>query len=325
MEFRKLGRTDVDVSALALGCWPFSGGTVWGYQSERSSIATVHAALDAGINLFDTAVGYAGSERILGQALSDRRERAVIATKAGGAHPDQIVASCEQSLENLQTDHIDLYQIHWPDQGVPMAETAAALDRLRRQGKIRAIGVCNFGVRDLSDFLGIAHCETDQLPYNLLWRAIEDEIQPACVANDVSIICYSPLAQGLLTDRYASPDEVPDGLSRTRLFSSSRPQSSHGEPGCELEAFGAIERVRRVARSLGESTANVSLAWVRQQRGVTSLLVGAREPTEIRQAVECLDVTLPPDVLRDLNEATDAVKREVGENADMWLSESRMR
>lgn len=329
MKYQKLGRTDIEVSVFALGCWPFAGGMVWGEQDDRVSMATVHAALDAGINFFDTAEGYGEghSERVLGQGLAGRRHEAVIATKVSASHlaAEELVRACERSLQNLQTDYIDLYQIHWPNWNVPLAETMQALEQLKSQGKIRAIGVCNFAVRDLSGLLEISWSETDQLPYSLLWRVIEDEIQPLCLAQGVGLICYSPLAQGLLTGRYASADEVPDGLARTRHYAGSRPQAQHDEPGCEVEIFTALAEVRRIAAELGQSMAAVSLAWVRQQPGVTSLLVGARNPEEISLNLPALELTLSDDILGELARVTEPVKAKLGSNPDMWMSPSRMR
>ena len=327
MTYTKLPGTDIDVSVLALGCWPFAGGDVWGAQDDDVSIATVHAALDAGITFFDTAEGYRNSERVLGRGLKESRNKAVIATKVGGGHLSaaDLPKACEQSLKNLQTDYIDLYQIHWPNHNIPIAETAGALSRLRDQGKIRAIGVCNFACGDLGDLLAVAEIVTNQLPYSLLWRVIEREIQPMCLENEIGIICYSPLMQGLLTGRYASVDEVPDGLARTRLYSHDRPMARHGEIGCETEVFNALAKIRSVAAEAGVTMAEMALAWVRQQPGVTSLLVGARTPEEVRWNLPSVALTLSNDLLKRLSEIAEGVKNKLGNNPDMWMSESRMR
>ena len=327
MTYTKLPGTDIDVSVLALGCWPFAGGNVWGAQDDDVSIATVHAALDAGITFFDTAEGYGNSERVIGRGLKENRNKAVIATKVGGGHlsADDLPKACEQSLKNLQTDYIDLYQIHWPNHNIPIAETAGALSRLRDQGKIRAIGVCNFACGDLGDLLAVAEIVTNQLPYSLLWRVIEREIQPMCLENEIGIICYSPLMQGLLTGRYASVDEVPDGLARTRLYSHDRPMARHGEIGCETEVFNALAKIRSVAAEAGVTMAEMALAWVRQQPGVTSLLVGARTPEEVRWNLPSVALTLSNDLLKRLSEIAEGVKNKLGNNPDMWMSESRMR
>jgi myo-inositol catabolism protein IolS len=329
MEYRRLGQTEMQVSVLALGCWPFAGGRYWGEQDDNASIATVHAALDAGINFFDTAEGYeAGhSERVLGQALVGRREQAIIATKVSPNHlrPDEVIAACEGSLRALQTDYIDLYQIHWPNHGVPLADTVGALQQLKEQGKIRAIGVSNFAVQDLAEMVTLSECATDQLPYSLLWRVIEREVQPLCVQHEVGIICYSPLAQGLLTGRYRSADEVPDGLARTRWYNKSRAMADHDEPGCESEVFAAVEAVRTIAAEVGAPMATIALAWVKQQLAVTSFLVGARSPEELAWNLPAADLTLTDDVLARLAAATEPVKEKLGYNPDMWMTPSRMR
>ena len=197
MEYRELGGTNIEVSVVALGCWSFAGDAYWGPQEDRDSIATVHAALDEGVNFFDTAESYGAghSEIILGQALEGHRDDAVIATKVshGCGAPCEIEAACARSLQNLNTDFIDLYQIHWPYRETPVEVTLEALEKLRQEGKIRAYGVCNFGARDLAKLAQFADCATNQLPYSLLARAIEYEIQPHCVERNISIICYTPL------------------------------------------------------------------------------------------------------------------------------------
>lgn len=330
MHYKSLGTTDIKVSEFALGCWPFAGGSVWGPQNDSVSIAAVHAALDKGITFFDTAEGYdddSHSEEVLGRAFLGRRGEAVIATKISPPHlvPNLVEQTCEASLQKLQTDYIDLYQIHWPNHDVAVEDSMAALLKLRDAGKIRSIGVCNFGVQDLTAALESAEIVTDQLPYNLLWRPIEVEIQPACVENNIGLICYSPLAQGLLTGRYASANEVPDGLSRSRLFSNSRPLANHGEDGCETEAFDAIAQVIEIAAELGEHPAKVALAWVRSRPGIKSLLVGARSPDELDLNIPAFEYDLPQGIAARLSAATEPVKAKLGSNADMWSGDNRMR
>ncbi len=328
MIYKKLGRRDdLQVSAIALGCWPFAGGNVWGAQADSDSIAAVHAALDMGINLFDTAEGYGRSEEVLGRGLKGRRTEAVIATKvsAGNLAADDVMEACERSLKALQTDYVDLYQIHWPNRDVPLAETVGALETLREQGKIRAYGVCNFAVQDLSEMVELGRSVSDQLPYSLAWRGIERAVLPLCRSNGIGVICYSPLAQGVLTGRYTSADEMPEGLARTRLYSGTRPISEHGEAGCEQELFAAVAGIREIAGELGEPMAAVSLAWLRHQEGVTSLLVGARNAEEVCRNLPSLDLTLSDEVVQRLARVTDRLKEALGESLDMWYVPSRMR
>ncbi|MBN1135928.1 MAG: aldo/keto reductase [Anaerolineae bacterium] len=336
MQYRKLGETDISISAIAMGCWALAGDATWGPQDMAESVATVHAALDAGVNLFDTAEGYGGgdSESALGQALLGRRHEAVIATKVSRANlsRDEVRRACEKSLERLRTDYVDLYQIHWPSRTVPLSETMEALEQLREQGKVRAVGVCNFGLQDLSDLteipsrgLAMSWVETNQLPYSLLWRAVEFELRQRCVDEGIGILCYSALAQGLLTGKFLSAQDVPDGRARTRLFSGERPEARHGQAGCEAEVFAAINQIRHICDEIHEPMANVALVWLLHQPGVTSAIAGARRPDQIRQTVQAADLVLAPDILTRLADATEEIKRIIGPNPDMWQSPSRFR
>ncbi|MFN2225232.1 MAG: aldo/keto reductase [Anaerolineae bacterium] len=333
MLYRELGRSGVRVSALAMGCWALADAATWGPQSEADSIATVHAALDLGIDTFDTAEGYGGgeSEVVLGRALRGRREQVVIATKVSRSNlsAESVRQACEDSLARLGTDYIDLYQVHWPSRSVLLEETLGALEDLQDEGKVRAVGVCNFGVGDLSELAATAGAQrpvvSNQLPYSLLWRAVEYEIRPACVDAGLGILCYSPLSQGLLTGKYRSPGDVPEGRARTRLFSSRRPQARHGEPGAEEEVFRALVEIEGICDEGGWPMASVALAWLLQQPGVTSVIAGARTPDQIRQTAQAADLNLAPETVARLSAATDEVKHLIGPNADMWQSESRFR
>ena len=329
MQYCQLGRTDITVSTLAMGCWALAGDPVWGPQEEADSIAAVHAALDVGINFFDTAEGYTGgqTEVVLGKALSGIRHDAVIATKASGPHlsGDQLQKACEDSLRRLGTDYIDLYQIHWPNRDVPLEETVTVLEQLQKQGKVRATGVCNFGPQDLAEILEAGLIESNQLPYSLLWRSIEFEIQSACVENAVGILCYSPLAQGLLTGKFSAPNQVPEGRARIRLFSSDRPLARHGDSGCEPEVFAAIGQIREICADIGQEMTLVSLAWLWQQPGVSVVIAGARKPAQIRQSAQAVGLVLAPEIVNQLADATAPVKDCIGPNPDMWQSVSRFR
>ena len=329
MKYRKLGQTDITVSVVAMGCWAIVGDATWGPQDKADSIAAIRAALDAGVNFFDTAEMYGNgySEELLGQALEGRRHEAVIASKVSPEHmtADQVIRACEGSLKRLRTDYIDLYQIHWPSRTVPLAETMAALEKLKQQGKIRAIGVSNFGVGDLADLLAIGRPETNQLPYSLLWRAIEYGIQQRCIEHGIGILTYSSLAQGLLTGKFTSPDQVPDGRARTRHFSRDRPQTRHGETGCEAETFAAIERIRQISERVAQPMSQVALAWLLAQPGVTAVIAGARTPEQIRHNAAAADLELTPEVVAELAEATEELKHRLGPNPDMWLSQADSR
>ncbi len=329
MRYSQLGQTDLQVSVLALGCWPFMGGDVWGSQRLEDSLATVDAALDVGINFFDTAIGYGNgeAERVLGQALRGRRQEAIIATKLGPKqlHPNRLRQTCQASLVNLQTDYIDLYQVHWPNWTIPVEDTVDGLQELQTLGWIRHFAVCNYGPQDFTDLTQHVTIPTNQLPYSLLWRAIEHEIQPLCQEQAVGLICYSPLMQGLLTGRYTALDDVPAGLARTRLYARERAMAEHNDPGCEKLVLDVLQDIQAIADRLGHTMATLSLAWVLQQPGVTAILVGARLPDELHRNLSALTTCISPDALDELDQVTQSLKDYLGTNPDMWFSPGRMR
>lgn len=330
MEYRQLGQTDISVSVIAMGLWTIAGGSMWGAQDEADSISAIHAALDSGINFFDTAEAYGSgySEEVLGKALSGRREEAIIATKvSSGAAADAVRKACEGSLRRLQTDYIDLYQIHWPSRDVPFEETLGALQALRDEGKIRVIGVSNFGVGDQAAMLEIGRYESNQLPYSLLWRAIEHGLQQQCVQHNISILPYSPLQHGLLAGKFATADDVPVGRARTRHFSTDRAQARHGGPGYETETFAALDAIRQISQEIDTPMVQVAVAWLLRQPGVTSVLAGARNPSQVRENAETASVELSQDVVDRLSQATGDLKTKLGPDPDMWNqpAESRFR
>ena len=327
MRYTQLPHTDSTVSVVALGCWAFAGDFNWGPQDDTDSIHTVHAALDHGITFFDTAEGYGDghSEEIIGRALKGRRHEAVIATKPkpGRDTPDELRGSCEQSLRLLGTDYIDLYQQHWPNRDVPLDEVVGAFERLREEGKIRAFGVCNYGERDFEELVSYTTPSTNQVAYSLIWRAIEYKVQRKCVEYGTGILAYSPIAQGLLTGKYRSADEVPEGRARTKHFSAQRPETRHGEKGAEKETFEAIEAVRYIAERHGVSMLDLAIGWVLAQPAVTSVLAGARRPDQIPQNAGAGDRVLPAGVVDELSRATEMLKGKLGDDPDPWSSRMR--
>ncbi|MBN2305162.1 MAG: aldo/keto reductase [Anaerolineae bacterium] len=329
MQTRELGRTGIQVPVIAVGYWAVADPQNWGTQDEQAAIDAVHAALDVGMTFFDTAPGYGdgASEQLLGRALAGRRDQAIIATKVSRADlaQDRLIASCETSLRDLNTDHIDLYQIHWPSREIPLADSLRALERLRDQGKIRAIGVSNFGPGDLADLLAIGRAESNQLPYSLLFRAIEYDVVPVCQEHRIGILAYSPLLHGLLTGKFTRLDDIPGGRARTRHFSSDRPLTRHGEPGVEDDLIAALDTIRAISAEVGASMAQVALAWALHQPGLTSVIAGARHPDQVRQNAAAADLVLAPDVLAALDQATAAIKAALGPNLDMWQSGNNAR
>jgi aryl-alcohol dehydrogenase-like predicted oxidoreductase len=338
MNYVKLGNTGIDVSVISLGCWPFAGDNFWGPQKDEDSIETVSAALDNGINFMDTAESYGKgrSEEVLGKALKGRRDKAVIATKINSdwtndSHMSRegVFFAAEQSLKRLQSDYIDLYYIHWPHDDRPLEETLDAMFELKKQGKIRAVGICNFGLQNLkrlASYKEKGFAVVHQLPYSLLWRAIEDNIKEETLKLGMGLICYSPLSQGLLTGLYNNLDTTPDYIKGTRFFHHSRsPSSGHGEDGCEEELYAVIKELKTVSQDIGISMPEMALGWLLQQKGIISILAGSRKPSEIVQNAAAAEVNLSNETVNKLSSITQKVRNKLGSNPDMWVGQKNTR
>ncbi len=325
MEYVEL-RKGLKVSKFALGTWAFSGAAIWGPNEEDESIRTIRMAVDLGVNFLDTATAYGDgvSEIVLGKAVKGIREKVVLATKVVAAELayDDVIASCEGSLQRMGVDCIDLFQIHWPNQDIPMEETLRAFDKLKADGKIQHMGVCNFGVQCLDQIKGYG-AVTNQLPYNILWRQIEHGISQASQADNVSLWPYCPLAQGLLTGKFASVEDVPLARRQTRYYSSEWKAGRHTDAGFEKEIFGFLGKLRKVAEQSGFSMETLSLVWLKNQPGVGSVLIGARSEKQLRENVAAFDASVPADVMAEVSRLSDELKPQMGTNPDMWQSESR--
>jgi aryl-alcohol dehydrogenase-like predicted oxidoreductase len=323
-----LGTSSVEVSEMGLGLWGIGGGDTWGDQESEQAIETIHTAVDNGITFLDTAEKYGDgqSERLLGRALEglDRSEL-TIATKAAeeNLRPDDLKAACQRSLDRLNTDYVDIYYVHWPNPDVPLRETMTAMRELQDDGMIRAIACSNFGEGYLREALEHASIAANQIPYNLLWRTIEEGLMDACTSNGVGVVGYSTLCMGLLTGKFELPDDVPEGRARTRHFSGDRPQARHGEPGAERETFEAIDRIRTIADDAGVEMTQLAVAWVLSRPGVTSALVGARSPEQVRENVGAVDLDASEATYERLTAATEDLKNSLGSNHDMYQAESR--
>ncbi|MEX0881952.1 MAG: aldo/keto reductase, partial [Cyclobacteriaceae bacterium] len=206
MDKYTIPHSELEISRLIFGCWAIVGGFNWGPQDERDSLAAIKEAYDQGITTFDTAEAYGGgaSENLLAEALGEKRKDIIIASKVGpdDFSPENIRKACERGLKNLQTDYIDLYQLHWPNPDLPLEDSLRALELLKQEGKIRAYGVSNFGTKYLEKCkLSGFNISSNQMAYNLLFRAIEFSILPKCVEDQVPVLCYSPIMQGPLTGK----------------------------------------------------------------------------------------------------------------------------
>lgn len=325
----KLPHTDFEISRMIFGCWAIVGGFNWGHQEERDSLAAIKQAYDLGITCFDTAEAYGNgaSENLLAKALKGERSNIIIASKVGPQDfaPESVIRACERGLKNLQTDYIDLYQLHWPNPDIPLEDTMEALDKLKQSGKIRGYGVSNFGTESLKACKSLGYSvSSNQMAYNLLFRAIEFSILPKCVDENIPVLCYSPIMQGLLTGKFTTPESVPDDRARTRHFTKDRSQSRHQEDGCEDLTFKTIAQIQEVALDLNISMGSLSLAWLLAQEGVGGVIAGGRNPEQVRKNMEALTVNLSQQVIDKLNEVTQPLKEALGDNADLWQTKSRV-
>jgi aryl-alcohol dehydrogenase-like predicted oxidoreductase len=297
MRYRPLGQSSIQASAVGFGAWAI-GGWMWGGADEREAVRAIQASLDEGITLIDTAPAYGLglSEELVGEAIAGRREKLVLATKCGlvwhtgggrfffnqGGKPvhrylagDSIRYELEQSLKRLRTDYVDLYQTHWQDSTTPIEETMTALVDLKRQGKIRAIGVSNASVEDIRQYQRLGPVDADQEKYSLLDRGQEAALVPYCREQGIAVLAYSPLANGLLTGKIGPEREFSgDDLRR------NNPRFSVEN---RVRIQGMLERIQPIAEVHGLTLGQLVIAWTLAQSGITHALVGARSP---HQAVE---------------------------------------
>ena len=317
MRYLRLTTSGIEISAIVMGTWQ-AGKSMWSGIDDRESIRAIRAAFDAGVTTFDTAEEYGKghSERILGEALKGARVKTVIASKVRSRNlePAVLVEACNRSLENLSTDYMDLYQIHWPagtwgTKAVPVSESIGALVRLREQGKIRAIGVSNFSVSQLEEAMNCGPIESLQPPYSLFWRQAEKELLPFCNAHGITVLAYSPMAQGFLTGRFG-PGHVfgkKDHRRRNRLFA----------PENIVKVERAMNLFLPVADSLGVSPARLALAWVLRREGICAV-AGARNERQARDNAAAADLFLAGDVLEMLDQVSAIVVEGLDDDMVQW-------
>ncbi|MFT8590557.1 MAG: aldo/keto reductase [Acetobacter orientalis] len=270
-------------SRIALGTWAI-GGSMWGGPDDENAARTIDKALDLGINVIDTApvYGFGHSEDVIGRALEGKRDRVILATKVGlnwqdgkvfrDSRPARIAQEVEDSLRRLRTDHIDLYQVHWPDPKTPIEETARALEKLVKAGKVRALGVSNFSPEQMDEFAQFSPLATIQPPYNLFERDIEKDVLPYAVKNNLAVLAYGPLCRGLLSGRMTADRQFEgDDLRRT-------------DPKFQQPRFGqylkAVEDLKAIANKHNKSMLALAIRWV-LDKGPTIALWGARKPEQI--------------------------------------------
>lgn len=323
MNHRKLGASGIDVSTIAFGAWAI-GGWMWGGTDDDQAIAAIHAALDHGVNLIDTApsYGFGRSEEIVGRAIRDRRDKVVLATKCGmvwdrdegefqtysnafgvtskpaetkiyrNQRPEVIRQEIDRSLKRLQTTHIDLYQTHWQDSTTPIADTIGELLRLKQEGKIRAIGVSNVNLAQLQAYGPI---DTDQERYSLLDRDIEHNgILSYCREHRIGVLSYSPLSHGLLTGTLRADREYGQG--------DLRADSSRFTPESVNRVNAMLQTIRPIAERHQITLAQLVIAWTAAQSGIASVLCGARNPKQAIENAAAGSVQLTPNELREISQ-----------------------
>ena len=316
MQYRTLGKTGIKVSPYCLGAMMFGA---LANPDHEDCIRIIHKALDSGINFIDTADRYSGgeSEEIVGKALKGRREKVVLATKVNGPmgqDPNSqgnsrrwIMQAVEASLRRLQTDHIDLYQIHRPSPDTDIEETLSTLTDLMRAGKVRAIGSSTFPASEIvqaqwtAERRGLARFRTEQPPYSILNRSTEREVLPLCQTYGMGALVWSPLAKGMLTGRYRKGQPLPDSL-RVKAF----PEQMSDERN-----LAAVERLIPIAQAAGLSLTHMGLAFVMAHPGVTCAILGPRTMQQLDDLLAGAGVVLSDDVL-DLIDAVVAPGTDAG-------------
>ncbi len=317
MQKRHLGTSEVTITPILMGTWQ-AGKKAWVGIEDADSIKTIRAAFEAGITTIDTAEVYGDghSERIVAEALSDVRDRVEYATKVFANHLkyDQVIEACDRSLKNLKTDYIDIYQIHWPSGAfnseiVPIKETMNALNDLKKQGKIRAIGVSNFSRTQLEEASQYGRIDSLQPPYSLFWRQIEKDIMPYCIENNISILAYSSLAQGLLTGKFG-PDhkfDPKDNRTSNKLF--------QGENFARAQQ--ALEKLRPIAQQHQCSLAQLALAWLIAQPQ-TQAIAGARYPEQAKNNAKAASIQLSETELQQIDAIGHIVTDHLDDSQLMW-------
>jgi myo-inositol catabolism protein IolS len=318
MKSHLLGTSDIKITRLIMGTWQ-AGKSMWSAINDVETSRAVRAAFDGGITTFDTAESYGNghSERIVGETLADVRKKVIYATKVSHTHLkyDQVIEACHNSMKNLKTDHIDLYQIHWPSgiwwgsDPIPIEETMQAMNDLKQQGKIRAIGVCNFSRTLLEKAAQSCRIDSLQSPYSLFWRHIEKKTVPFCMDNNITILAYSPMAQGFLTGKFG-PDHKfarKDHRSRNKLF---KPENYH-------RVQKALTRLQPVAKRNEVTLGQLALAWVMAKPWACAIS-GVRNASQITENIKATEICLSPADLTEVNAIGRTVTDFIDDNPIMW-------
>jgi aryl-alcohol dehydrogenase-like predicted oxidoreductase len=308
MEYTSFGVTGVRASRICFGTFPLGGA--WGGYDERLALDTIRHAYHLGINFFDTAqaYGFGRAEELLARALAEplrrHRDELIVATKGGlrvdagrrlrDASPSWLRRGLEESLRHLHVDYVDLYQLHWPDATTPIEETAAAMDKFVKEGKVRYVGVSNFDVAQMRAFEKTRKLDSLQPPYSMLVRTIEPEILPYCKAHGIGVMIYGPLAHGLLAGGFTPAQTFPPDDWRSK------------NPGFRAEGLRrnleVVEKVKQFAVARGYSVAQLAVAWTLANPAVDVAIVGARRPDQLAETARAVRIRLEPGELEEIDQ-----------------------
>ncbi|MCU1330649.1 MAG: aldo/keto reductase [Bryobacterales bacterium] len=310
MQTRQLGNSDLQITPLGIGAWAMGGSGwafSWGHQEDEESIGAIHAALDKGLNWIDTAAvyGLGHSEEVVARALKGRSNRPYVFTKCErtwdedrqirkSLKRDSIIAECEASLRRLEIDVIDLYQIHWPEPDEDVEEGWATLAELKKQGKVRWIGVSNFDAAQLARAQAIAPITSLQPPYSIIQSEIDAEILPYCGANNIGVIVYAPMKSGMLTG----------AMTRERVASlpedDFRRRNSYFQEPMLTRNLKVVDVLREIGNKHGRTPGEVAIAWTLRRPEVTGAIVGMRSPQQVDGVVGAADFRLSPDEIAQI-------------------------
>jgi aryl-alcohol dehydrogenase-like predicted oxidoreductase len=325
MQLRKLGRSDVLVTPMAFGAWAI-GGWMWGGAEEKEAIDAIQAAYHEGITTIDTApvYGFGRSEELVGRAMQGiARDRYQLLTKFGmnwesdegeyyfdsvdnngkpvrlykSASKKRVMKECEDSLKRLKTDYIDLYQIHWPDNTTPIAETFEAVQKLIDEGKIRAAGVCNYATEQVDEALKTIRLASNQVPYSLINRGIEKAVMPQAIEKGLGIIPYSPLQRGLLTGKIRPGHKFGEGDTRegNRFYTDENIRRTNA----------LLDEIKPIAADHSATLAQLVINWTMHQPAVACVLVGARNRQQVKDNAGALSFQLSREEIKRITEAAE--------------------
>jgi aryl-alcohol dehydrogenase-like predicted oxidoreductase len=326
MEKRELGKSGLRVSPIAFGAWAI-GGWMWGGADRKDALKAIHACQDHGISSIDTApiYGFGLSEIIVGEAIKGKRDQYEILTKCGmrweetrGEYyfttqdndgrtkdvykysgRDSLILECEESLKRLGTDYIDLFQIHWPDQTTPIEEAMEAFRVLLEQGKIRAAGVSNYSVEQMQKASSVVDLSSNQVPYSMVRREIEEDIVPWCLENNCGILAYSPLQRGLLTGKITPDYPFAPG--------DSRPETPHFKINNLILTNEFLEEIKPLAEEKQATLSQLVIQWTLQQPGISVALVGARDEAQVIQNAGAMQIEFSEEELKLIEQKLGAL------------------